>query len=341
VATSEARILRLAELHFERQRERDAACDMQFADYITANHQRELLFTTQGHPALPLARLLIERVFLAMDVPYSLIDAAVRSLRVSPFPTNELPIHPGVAEALGLGFAGPEQRYLFQNEGRYTFAEYAHRYLAFAWEPELARGLVQINAGQAETGVPLMQAGLQRCEGTARAWRALSWGLDRLGQTAAADEAMQTAIARDPLDDENFASLAQSLSRRGDFAGAAAAARRAIELFPNGTAGHWALAELLGRQGRPGRAAAVARMAFANDPGEPKSMAHLAYYLQRIGRVGEAERLLHQAIGLMPQAISFRRQLEELQARLAKERAAPIQVPAAVAAAVGLPAAPA
>ena len=119
VAAGRSRILRLAELHLERQRDRDAACDMPFADFIAANYQRAALFTTQGHPALPLASKLVESVFLAIGVPFTLVDAAVRSLRVSPFPKGELPIHPGVGEALGLGFVTADRRYVFHARGHF------------------------------------------------------------------------------------------------------------------------------------------------------------------------------------------------------------------------------
>jgi Flp pilus assembly protein TadD len=318
VAASFPRIRRLAELHLERQRDRDAVCGMDFASTIAAEYRQEALFTTQGHPGMKLSRMLVERVFLAMGAPYSLVDATVRSLRVSPFPRPELPFHPGVAEALGLRFVMPEQRYPFQNEGAFTFAEYALRYLAGAWEPELTRGLTQMQNGAVEGPVRLVQAALRRCEGSSVAWRLLGSALLRLGRLEATQDALEMAVARDPEDPDGYVALSHLLSRQGKVAEAEAMAQQAVRIFPFGATGHRALADVLGRQGRLTEAVAVARVGVAADPGDAKGLLILAHHLQRAGELPEAERVLRQAVEAEPDNANFRRQHAELTERIAR-----------------------
>jgi len=318
VAGGASRILRLAELHMEMQRNRDAACDLHFADFIAANYRSEPLFLTQGHPGLTLTKELVRRVFLAIDVPYSLVDATLRSMRVSPFPIQELPIHPGVAETLGLTFVTEGRRYGFHNEGSFTFAEYVGRYLAGTWEPDLERGMRRYHAGDSEGALQLMQPALRRCPGSPAAWRIVALALFNLGRHEAADEAMAVAIERDPQNPDTYASLATMCGRRRDFVAAEAAARRAIELFPFVAAGHRALADVMARQERYSESAAVARFVAANDPADGKEFAFLAHHLLLAGDLREAEWQLRRALELDPKNAGIQRQVAELEARLAR-----------------------
>ncbi len=316
IAAGAGRIPRLAEFHLERQRDRDAACDMRFADFIAENYRREALFSTQGHPNLAVSRLMIEQVLTSMAVPYSLIDAALRLLWAPPFPRGELPIHPRVAEILGLSFVAPGQRYVFMHEGAYTFEDYARRYMACEWDADLERGLATLHSDAAEAAVALVQASLSRCEGSGQAWRQLAVALAHLGRDQEADEAMATALRRDPKNHETHAAWAGILGRRRDYAAAEDAARIAITLCPVATVGHRMLADLLGRQSRYPEAIAVARIALAIDPADGRSTTLLAHLLRLARRSREAADVLRRACELEPDNASFRRQLAEAEARL-------------------------
>jgi len=300
VADSAGRIVRMAELHLERQRVRDAACGMNLADFIGARYRQELLFTTPGHLGLSLSRLLITNVFEMLDVPYALIDNAVRSLHTPPFPASEMPIHPGVAEILGLTYVMPDRRYRFLDEGYYTFAAFAGRYLTNEWVPEMADAMALLRLGQDEAGLPTMREALRRCPGTAMAWQIFAVALLRTGQAEEAKAAMLHALQLAPPDPDILAAAAYVFTECGDPGGAEDAARTAITLFPGTMAGQHMQAKILLFRDRPHEAAVIARMVVAGDPTNIGAARLLANLLQRTGKFAEREAVLRQTLALDP-----------------------------------------
>jgi tetratricopeptide (TPR) repeat protein len=299
-------------LQFERQRARDEAAGMGFADVILANYRRERLFSTQGHPDLALSRLYVARVFEAIGVPMPLVDQTARAMQSPPFPTSELPIHPGVAAILGLEFVGPADRYRYFDEGRFSFAEYAARYLRQACVPEMAAALDLLRVGDLQAGLPLIREALRQCPGTASAWQAFAQGLLAAGALEEAEAAIRHALDLGPPAADILAAAARVLTRRGHLDAAEAMAGEALERFPDSTEGHRALARVLARRGRHAEAAAVMRLAAALDPAELGTLLPLARHLRNAGRPEEAEAVLRQALALDPANAGIREAIDAL-----------------------------
>jgi len=300
VAEAGGRVARMAELHLQRQRDRDAACGMAFADVIEQHYQDEQLFLTQGHPGLLLSRLLVGRVFTAMAVPSPLVDLAVRSLDRSPFPLSEMPLHPRVAELLGLRFVTPERRYRYENEGHLTFEEYALRYMVYGYVPEMRQAIEALGNRDLAEGLAKMREALLQCEGTATAWQIYAAGLQRAERLDEAEAAIRRAMQLQPAEPETFATAAAILARRGDLDGALAAADQAIAQFPGNTEGHRRLAYVLAQAGRSADVVAVTRLLSGCEPGNLDTLHLLARHLRLSGRTAQADATLAQVLALDP-----------------------------------------
>ena len=96
---------------------------------------RERFFWSVKHPTLAVAMILLRRVLDALELPYD--PAALDALGQGPeyHEPYHAPIHPRLAERLGLTWAGVETKYrLFQNY--FTAAEHARHYIAGNFRPE-------------------------------------------------------------------------------------------------------------------------------------------------------------------------------------------------------------
>jgi tetratricopeptide (TPR) repeat protein len=275
-----AHLDRVLEMHLERQQQRDDIAGLATHDYILARLRTERLFITPGHPTLGLYRLVAEGLFDKLGVPYSLIEAALRAQRTTPFPLDEAPVHPSVAAHLGLGFIDANTTYRYRNEGSFSFAAYTRRYLTYQWDANLAEGMQLTHTNQAARAIPLLKEGLRACPGSAAGWRTLGLALSGEGETQAAIEAASRAIALDPADPEGQATAAHIWLRAGNLAEAESCARAAIRTFPLWPGSHRTLAHILAGRGAQAGALATARWACDLAPGDPQNAAFLKNFGQ-------------------------------------------------------------
>lgn len=114
---------------------RDAGSDVKIGDYLHMMYRHKHLFWTPGHlvmePVAILACRLYEGLasFLGGDIAQGLdrIDAKAEAIGV--MCATQYPIHPLVAERLGLEFGGPDTVYQWFDQF-WTFRDYITRYIA-------------------------------------------------------------------------------------------------------------------------------------------------------------------------------------------------------------------
>lgn len=99
---------------------------VRYVDLILANFKQKRLFNTINHPRKELLAHTVNSILkeLSMD---NLPEQDVLNFPET-FPDFEQPIHPQVAEYLGLDFGGPDERYHVYGAD-ITFEEYAIRYI--------------------------------------------------------------------------------------------------------------------------------------------------------------------------------------------------------------------
>jgi len=134
----EASLDRFMELHLERQRVRDQQTGFSVAELIEQRFRDERLFLSQGHPDLPLFKLIAEEVYKRLDAPAALIEQALAAQRVSPFPPHEMPIHPSVIRHFGLKFVNDDTRYRYFHEGQLHLRGVLQALHGFHLEPRAA-----------------------------------------------------------------------------------------------------------------------------------------------------------------------------------------------------------
>lgn len=119
----------------DRMRGYDANCDVKLADFVETSYRNEHLFWTNGHINGNGVHALVERVAQAVR-PY--LGGSAQRARICLEPLkehgglggNQLPIHPLVAEALGLEFWLPDMTYRWHTQ-HWTFFEYIQRYIEY------------------------------------------------------------------------------------------------------------------------------------------------------------------------------------------------------------------
>lgn len=340
---------RLRELVMDRQRARDSACGFDIASLIEEFTPREALFRTPHHPNLRLALALAEQLFHRLGVPASGIARMRQRVRVTPFPKNELPVHPAVAAHFGLSWATETTRYQFHEQGRFTFAEYAHLYAAYGWDRALAEGIV-LSASDPERALPLLAEGLIRHPRAAGGWFAYSEALRRTNRLPDAAAAARRGIAAaDPTDGRPHYALAHALAaadRLEDAAAAAAGAvardpsdshfhgvgiaiaiRRdrldeaealalaAVEACPDAAHLHSQLAALLAQRGRHRDALAAQETACRLEPDNATHQLALSHVLLRLDRTADAIAAARRAVALAPDNAGIAGHLQSLLAR--------------------------
>ena len=120
-------IINYVRLHdFERRRL--IAMDRQFGfeigNYILENFRNRRLFYTTNHPNGRIAAMLMQYLLnhLGIDAPYRATASLDHLNRL------QVPVHPKVAEALGVKWAGKNTRYLYGGQ-RVTWETYVRRYI--------------------------------------------------------------------------------------------------------------------------------------------------------------------------------------------------------------------
>lgn len=305
---------RLFEIIIDRQRSRDEACGFRIADLILEHFRDEPLFRTPHHPNLRVALSFTTQFFQVMGVDGASIDRLHQQLRITPFPKAQLPIHPSVARHFRLKFADAQTRYRFREEGRVTFAEYAHRYMAYDWNRDLAEGIALSGRDVAQS-LPKLEAGLARSPHSAEGWFSYAEALRHAGRAAEAETANRRAIAIDPAEGRHYYGLGHTLVALGRLDEAAQAAERAVAIDPFGPHFHGLSASVASRRGRLTEAEGFVRQALELEPANPHLHSLLGDLLLRQDRLAESATAIRAAIALDPAAAGFHFALSRALAR--------------------------
>jgi hypothetical protein len=113
----------------------DAQCDVKLADYVESTFRNEYLFWTSGHVSETAVAELARRVATAVR---PILGGSAERMEIcltaamgfGGMGENQTPIHPMVAEALGLNFWQPDMTYRCYSQ-HWTFFEYIQRYIAY------------------------------------------------------------------------------------------------------------------------------------------------------------------------------------------------------------------
>jgi len=295
---------RLFELIIDRQRSRDAACGYQLADLIEERFREEPMFRTPHHPNLRLALSFTAQFFQRMGMGATAIKNLYERVRVTPFPKVQLPIHPAVARHFNLKYADAQTRYRINEEGRFTFAEFALRYMTYDWNRDLAEGIALAGRDLAQA-LPMMQAGLERSPNSADGWFCCAEALRRSGRPAEAETAVRRAIAIDPTEARHYNLLGHTLLDLGRLDEAAEAAERAVALDRFDPHFHALSANIASRLGRLTEAEGFVRRAVELEPTNPHLHSMLGDILLRQERPADAVAAFQRATELEPDGKGF------------------------------------
>ncbi|HZU87942.1 MAG TPA: WcbI family polysaccharide biosynthesis putative acetyltransferase, partial [Stellaceae bacterium] len=292
---------RLYQRTLEKQRQRDAATGFSVAKIIAEHFRDEAVFLTPLHPNRRVALALADQLFRRLDIGAAERERMNRTLQATPFPKDELPIHPSVARHFGLRYIGEGHRFRLVNEGRLTFAEYALRYMEGRWNAALAEGLALAEGGDPAAARDRLRAGLAVAPEAAAGYAALGRVLARLGQREEAIETARRAAALEPEDASYHAGLAALLRDAGNFAEAERECRTALALDPTDARSAALLVDVLRRADRPEEGVEIARAAAESLPDDLDCLISLAQFLIEAGDLAAAEAALRRAIAIAPQ----------------------------------------
>ena len=270
---TEAGLDRLVELMVMHQQKRDELCDTRIGDYIMANLASDRLFTHMHHPSLELFALLLREVFTRMGCSSAQIEQAMSHHRVAPFAPWDMPIHPRIAEHLGLKWASHDLKYKLAPFGeRVTWDQYCQRYVTHDWNEPLQRCLAVANqnlpraeleslAGDLETAATKYEA--------SEGYSTLSDLRRRLGDLSGSLAAIRDARSLEPLWWHYATRHAQLLILTGDLQEALAIAEDAATWHPREADARITLSEVYYRLGRKQDALQEVRAALVFVPDHP------------------------------------------------------------------------
>ncbi len=307
-----AHLDRLYELHMDQQRERDRRTGFDLSSIMEADFRREALFMSPHHPNRRLFGVLLSQLFDKMGVESGVTDIALRSMLKAPFPSGELPLHPGVIRHFGLEFAGDDTRYAFHAEGRFTFDEYVLRYMTYAHNYELRKGMYLIHRGDHAGALESLNMALDLQPQSDQGWRSKGSALHHLGRPQEAVEAYRRATEVEPEDAQAWLEYADSLMFSGRLREAVEAARRVVELAPQYGFGHLVLTEALVKLGEIDGAAPAAREAFRLLPGHFHALLWSGIAFSLTGDLEGAAVNELKAIAMQPMAADPRNVLAEV-----------------------------
>jgi hypothetical protein len=131
----------------------DASAGTDLASYIIDNFRTIPLFRTRQRLTMKLLRRLVDQTFAKLGVQ----GWSAETLRRVPFPPGAQPLHPGIIAHFGLTWVTPDQEYPVNEEGFFSFDAFGRRYMRFAWNETLHRGIQT-----AKTDLPAALADLER-----------------------------------------------------------------------------------------------------------------------------------------------------------------------------------
>lgn len=318
---------RLYELVMDRQRSRDEAAGYRIADAIARHFRSEPIFLTPYHPNARIARLLAEQFFRQLGASRADIERMRNATLVTPFPKEELPIHPGVAQHFDLRWVGPQTTYRLLNEGRFTFAEFVSRYVRATWNPALEEGIMLSRTPRLADSEALLRKGLAQSPRSGAACNALRSVLLRQGRVAEALEAGRRAVALEPDWAPYRIELGALHRDAGRWGEAEAEFRRALQVDPSEIRAFVLLAHVLKDQGRMDEAFAAVMQGLEGEPHAADLHRTLAHLLEATGRIEEAVTALDRVLALVPDDPALRARRDELAKRAAPSAATPTSAP--------------
>src|SRR5437763_7008650 len=111
---------RLYEIGLDKQRQRDRLTGFRITELIEEHFRDEPVFRTPYHPNARISVALASQFFERLGVARADIEALQRAIRITPFPKDELPIHPAVVRHFGLRFVPEDRHWQFMHEGGFT-----------------------------------------------------------------------------------------------------------------------------------------------------------------------------------------------------------------------------
>ncbi len=307
---------RMYELVMDRQRSRDTASGYKIADIIEQHFRSEQIFLTPFHPNLRVAVGLATQFFEQLGASQDDIQRMQYGTRTTPFPKDELPIHPSVCRHFGLDFITPDRRYRFMNEGKFTFREYILRYMRFEWNEALEEGLSLVRAGKPDAARERLQAAIAQSPQCAAAHNALSHILSDQGRRDEALAAVLRAVEIEPDAGPYLAHLGNLLREAGYLPQAETALRAALGFEPTETYYYIILAVLLRQLGRHDEACELLRRATELEPYSAPLLVQLADYQEAAGKADAAVDALEAAARLEPENTTYPQRLALMLGRL-------------------------
>ena len=314
--TSRINLDRLYELVMDRQRSRDSHSGYAIADVIEENFRTEQIFLTPFHPNLRVAVTLATQFFEQVGASRDDIERMQNQTHATPFPKDELPIHPSVCQHFGLDFIAPDQRYRFMNEGSFTFHEYVLRYMRYEWNEALEEGLSLYRAGNHEAARIRLEEALARSPNSAAGHNALSHIMSDQGQKQQALAAARRALEIEPHVGAYLSHLGNLLKDSGEMEEAETALRAALRAEPADPHFHIGLALLIRQRGKHDEACALIAQAVELDPYSAQMRGLLAEFLDAAGKTDEAASALQAAAAFDPDNAGYQQRLAVTLGRL-------------------------
>jgi Flp pilus assembly protein TadD len=294
---------RLHEIVMEKQEVRDGMTEFRIAKVISGFYKTEQVFLTPYHPNLRVAMELAEQAFQQLGVPAPEISHMRLAVRITPFPKEELPVHPVVGKHFGLKWATDDRRYRFLSEGYFTFPEFARRYMTCEWNPALEEGLNQVRRREFQAARATLEAALRKSPESAPGLGALATVYEHFNESSKALGALRAAIEIDPDSASYHSQRAILLNHDGDEFGAEREYRLAAALEPFDPHYPRLLANYLNSKGRHTEAKAVGACGITCTPRAPLLYSEIAYAASQLGDTNAAEVAYLRAIELAPNSI--------------------------------------
>lgn len=307
---------RLLELSLDKQRARDEVTGFAISDVISAHFRDEAIFRTPYHPNVRVTKALATQFFERMGVSAADTARMQEAMIITPFPKEELPLHPSVIQHFGLRYADDKTTYRFLLEGSYTFEEYARRYMRYEWNAALHEGIALSRTNDTESALKLLREGLETSPHAAQGHATVGNLLHRRGEHEGAIAALQQSLTIDPTNAHVQSSLAGVFNHLHKRDEAEAAMRAAMLLDPYEAHFPTLLAHWLRAWGRPGEAGILAEQALTIAPYAPAGHVERGHAYDLAGDTRSAESCFRRAVELAPQNIGPLSALAALLSRL-------------------------
>lgn len=274
---------RLLEISLEKQRSRDTASGFSIAPVIEQYFRREQIFLTPYHPNARVAVALAEQFFAKLGVDPADTRRMQRCLRVTPFPKDELPVHPAVARHFQLSWATPDRKYRFLDEGGFTFTEFAGRYAGCVWNESLDAGIAAARARDLPAAITLLTGALGASPSSAAGHSVLGTVFEQAGRWEEAIAPVEKSVLLSPHEATYRLQLGLLLYRQGKNEAAERELRVAAALDPfwphyTGMLGHRLI-----RDGAAEEAVAVLRHGLVHAPYSAQLHTELGHALAKLG----------------------------------------------------------